>query len=96
VADSGVQRDWLAFCDQVHRENGLPSLRALGKEMHLAATRVGELLRGEGLPIGEVQARALLVALGATDGEIRKGSRLYKVACGEHGQAAQAAGPPGW
>ena len=39
----------------------------------MAATRVGELLRGEGLPVNEKQARALLSALGATDGKIRTG-----------------------
>jgi hypothetical protein len=92
----GAQRDWLAHCDEVHRENGFSSLRALGKEMHLAATRVGELLRGEGLPVDEEQARALLAALGATDGEIRKGVRLYRAARAELDQAVQAAGPPGW
>ena len=41
--------------------------------MHLAATRVGELLRGEGLPVDEKQARALLAALGATDRETEAG-----------------------
>jgi len=40
---AGAQRDWLAFCDKIHRVNGLRSLRALGKEMPQSATRVGEL-----------------------------------------------------
>ena len=93
---TGAQRDWLAFCDNVHRENGLPSLRALGREMHVAATRVGELLRGEGLPVNEQQARALLTALGATDGKIRQGVRLYLGARAERDRTARAAGPPGW
>jgi len=75
---AGAQRDWLAFCDEAHRGNGLPSLRALGREMHLAATRVGELLRGEGLPVDEKQARALLAALGATDRETGQGIRLVQ------------------
>jgi hypothetical protein len=92
----GAQRDWLAHCEEVHRGNGFPSLRALGKEMHLAATRVGELLRGEGLPVDEEQSRALLAALGAADGETRKGVRLYRAARAELDQAAQAEGSPGW
>ena len=71
---AGAQRDWLAFCDEVHRENGLPSLRVLGKEVHLSFNRVGELLRGEGLPVNEGRARALLAALGATDKEISEGN----------------------
>ena len=88
----GVQRDWLAYCDKVHRENGLPSLRKLGREMPLAATRVGELLRGEALPADKEQAQALLAALGATGG----GIRLYEAARAGRDRAAQAAGPPGW
>ena len=92
----GAQRDWLAYCNKVHGENGLPSLRKLGKEMPLAATRVGELLRGEALPADKEQAQALLAALGATDGEIRRGIRLYEAARSERDQAAWAAGAPGW
>ena len=65
--------------------------------MHLAFTRVGELLRGEGLPVDEEQARALLGALGATDGRrSRQGIRLYRAARAEQDRAAADAGPPGW
>ena len=92
----GAQRDWLAYCDKVHRENGRPSLRRLGREMQFSFNRVGELLRGEGLPVDEKQARALLDALGAVGSEIDRGVRLYRDARAEHDQEKQAAGPSGW
>ena len=94
---AGAQRDWLAFCDEVHRGNGLPSLRTLAGAMGLtSATRINDLLRGRALPADEEQARALLKALGAIDRETAQGVRLYKAARAEHDQAARAAGPPGW
>jgi hypothetical protein len=93
---SGPVRDWLAYCDQVRQDNGTPSLRALGERMHLAFARVGELLRSE-LPVDEEQARALLKALGAEDGnEVDRGIALYgKAARAERGRLADA-GPPTW
>ena len=93
---SGPVREWLAYCDQVRRDNGTPSLRTLGERMHLAFARVGELLRSE-LPVDEEQARALLKALGAEDGkEADRGIALYgKAARAERDRAADA-GPPAW
>lgn len=93
----GGQREWLAFCDQVHQNNGLPSLRKLAAAMNLtSATRVGELLRGLALPVNEAQAWDLLRALGAVDPEIRKGIRLYKAARAERDGAVRDAGPAAW
>jgi Domain of unknown function (DUF4158) len=99
---SGPVRDWLAYCDQVRQDNGTPSLRTLQERMHLAFGRVGELLRSE-LPVDEEQARALLRALGAEDGnEVNRGIRLYKAARAERGPdgagcgaAGLVAAPPG-
>jgi hypothetical protein len=55
---SGKTRDWLAFYDQVRQDNGMPSLRELEMRMHFSYNRIGELLRGDGLPVHEKQARA--------------------------------------
>jgi hypothetical protein len=88
-------RDWLAFCEQVRQDNGMPGLRALGERMHLAFSQVGELLRGERLPVDERQARDLLGALGATDQEIDRGVRLYKAACARWDRTDGDA-VPGW
>ena len=94
---AGAVRDWLAFCDQVHEANGLPSLRTLAAAMGLAsATRVGELLRGLALPADERQARDLLGALGAVGTETERGVRLYQAARYERVRAARDAGRPGW
>ena len=74
----GPVRDWLAYCDQVHQANGTLSLRTLAKSLDIEFGRVGELLRGDGLPVNEEQARALLEALGAVGSEVDKGVGLYK------------------
>ena len=74
----------------------MPSLRTLGERMHLAFNQVGELLRGERLPVDEEQARNLLGALGATDPEAGRGVRLYKAALAERDQARRDAGQPDW
>ena len=74
----------------------MPSLRTLGERMHLAFNQVGELLRGERLPVDEEQARALLAALGATDPESGRGVRLYRAARAEQDQAKRDTGQPGW
>src|SRR5690348_10053725 len=96
--EPGVLRDWLVFCDQVHQENGQPSLRALAAAMTglSSASRVGELLRGLALPADEAQARDLLAALGAVGAEVDRGVRRYKAARAEQDQAAREAGRPGW
>jgi tetratricopeptide (TPR) repeat protein len=93
----GAQRDWLAFCDRVHRGNGMPSRRALAERMGLtSATRVNDLLRGLALPADEEQARTLLGALGTVGGETDRGVRLYRAARAERDRSAAGAGPPGW
>jgi hypothetical protein len=54
---SGARRDWLTYCDRVHRANGMRSLSVLATAMGLTSrTRVGELLRGLSLPADERQA----------------------------------------
>src|SRR5205823_4684481 len=89
---SGARRAWLAFCDQVHQANGMPSLGALAAAMGLASrSRVGELLRGLALPADEDQARALLGALGAVGAELDRGIRRYRAARAEQDQAARRA-----
>ena len=80
-------RDWLAYCEKVRQDNGMPSYRALAKALPFEFGRVGELLRGEGLPADERQARDLLEALGAVGAEVDKGVGLYKKA---------RDGRPGW
>ena len=74
----GPVRDWLAYCAQVHQANGTLSLRALAESLDIEFGRVGELMRGDGLPVDEQQARALLEALGAVGSEVDRGVGLYK------------------
>jgi hypothetical protein len=96
---SGAVRDWLAHCDKVREDNGRPSLAKLAEYEELwlkSRTRINELLRGLELPVDEQQARALLAALGATDGEIRWGIRLYKAALVERDRARRGTGQPDW
>jgi hypothetical protein len=93
----GKFREWLAFCDQVHQDNGLPSRRTLAEALGLTSgTRVNDLLRGRALPADEKQARTLLSALGAVGTEVRHGLRLYRAARAERDQAARDVGLPGW
>ncbi|MCU7725608.1 hypothetical protein ODJ79_17910 [Actinoplanes sp. KI2] len=88
--ESGVRRDWLIYCDRVHRANGLPSLRSLAAAMGLtSASRVGEMLRGLALPADEAQARALLEALGAVGAETERGVRRYLAVRTEQDGAAR-------
>src|SRR3712207_6413837 len=62
----GAFRDWLAYCDRVHRANNLRSLRTVARKMGLTSpTRVSQLLRGLAWPADDDQAKALLHALGA-------------------------------
>lgn len=87
----GVWRDWLVYCEQVHRSNGLPSLRALAAAMHLKQPgRVGQILRGLAWPADEAQARVLLEALGAAGSEVERGLRLYRKARSGHDQQHRA------
>lgn len=87
----GPQRYWLAFCDKIHRDNGMRSLSALAAAMGLASrTRVGQMLRGTALPADVQQAQSLLHALGAVGNEVEKGLRLYERARAERYQAATA------
>ena len=74
MAGDGSSRDWLAFCDRSTGKTAFPASARWDGRCTWLATRVGELLRGEALPVNEQQARALLTALGATDGKIRQGS----------------------
>ena len=91
---SGETRDWLAFCDRVRRDNGMPSLRTLGERMHLAFNRVGELLRGEGLPVDEDRPETFWAP--ATDPEAGRGVGLYLAARAERDQARRDVGQPDW
>ncbi|MEU8816719.1 hypothetical protein [Actinoplanes sp. NPDC048796] len=78
---SGPRFDWLSYCDRLHRANGMPSQRAMATAMHLSQPgRVGAILRGEAWPADEIQARALLEALGAAGSEQDRGLRLYTLA----------------
>lgn len=70
----GKVRDWLVYCEQIHRKNGFPSLRKLAEALSLKnGGDVGEMLRGLRLPADEAQALRLLTALGATGGEAGQG-----------------------
>ena len=96
---SGVWQKWLAYCDKVHRDNGLRSVRYLAKEIGLSAnsgTRVGQMLRGVALPDTEAQARDLLEALGAVGAEVDRGVRLYRAARAEQDQGERDTKRPGW
>src|SRR6266487_4532441 len=93
--EDGPARDWLAFCDRLRTDNGMPGLRAIAQGMHLASpTRVGDLLRGRKLPMNGAQARALLEALGAVGGEIDRGMAPYGKAV--RGRTGVAPRPSWW
>ncbi|MFC7279833.1 tetratricopeptide repeat protein, partial [Paractinoplanes rhizophilus] len=83
----GKVRDWLAYCDQIHRDCGLRSLSTLAKALKMTSrSRISQMLRGQGWPADEGQARALLTALmgPAYDAaEVERGLRKYRAACAE-------------
>jgi hypothetical protein len=87
-------RDWLVYCDQVHRTIGLRSLAVLAAALNMTSrTRIGEMLRGLGLSVDDDQARELLLALGAEKGaEVDRGLRRYRAARDEQAQAQR----PDW
>ncbi len=94
---AGTWRDWLAFCDQVHRDNGFPSQRKLAAEVRLRQPgRVGEILRGMAWPADDAQAEALLVALGAVGPEVERGMRLYRSARIERDQTVRREESSAW
>ncbi|MFI5845691.1 hypothetical protein ACIA8K_38910 [Catenuloplanes sp. NPDC051500] len=92
----GPWRDWLIFCDRLHRANGLPSLRKLSPRTWTSPGRVGEILRGEALPADERQAAGLLEALGAVAGEVDRGMRLFALARAAADRAARPETPDWW
>jgi hypothetical protein len=93
----GARREWLAYCDEVHRGNGLPSLRQIAGQMRLVQpTRVNDMLRARSWPADEAQARALVEALGAVGAEVERGMRLYRRACKERDQRLLDEQRPGW
>jgi hypothetical protein len=93
----GAWRDWLAYCDRVHRANGMPSQRRVAAGMHLSQPgRVGGLLRGEAWPANADQARALLEALGAVGTEVDQGIRRYIAACAERDNTQRQRTPSWW
>jgi hypothetical protein len=93
----GVGRDWLVYCDKVHRANGMPSLSTLAAAMNMTSrSRVGQMLRGLALPADAGQARTLLEALGAVGKEIDQGVRLYEAARVEHAQGARGVDRSDW
>lgn len=59
----GPHRALLDLLDEVHRQHGLRSLRAIGASMNLSYTRVHEIVRGASLPADEQQTRQLVHAL---------------------------------
>jgi WD40 repeat protein len=89
---SGPRRDWLVFCDRIHRVNGTLSRGAIAEAMNLKSrTRVNDMLRGLSPPADEDQARKLLEALGAVADEVDRGVVLYNKAHAEW-DAPQVAG----
>ncbi len=100
----GKKRDWLVYCDRIHRNNGLRSLSTLAQAMKMTSrSRISQILRGLGQPADEGQARELLMALGAEDSEVNRGIRIYRATYVEsavqgrdvapvHGPTAKVAG----
>ncbi|MFG2313006.1 hypothetical protein ACGFS9_30700 [Streptomyces sp. NPDC048566] len=74
----------VALLRRIRRDNGERSYRDIAKRMNLAHTRVGALLRGEGLPVDRKQLGALVEALGGGDDEIAEAQKLYAEAQKEH------------
>ncbi|MEV4135438.1 response regulator [Dactylosporangium sp. NPDC049742] len=94
---SGPFRAWLEFLDGVHRANGLRSQRTIARDMGLAApTRAGQLLRGLAWPADTDQARRLIIALGGLDGEVTRGLRLHRDACGAREAELRPDQEPSW
>lgn len=96
----GKMRDWLVYCERIHRANGCPSLSALAAALNLTSRiRVSEMLRGRGWPADEDQARDLLTALGADSDQVDRGLRTYRAARAEQANqhlAGRATRPPDW
>jgi hypothetical protein len=86
---AGPTLDWLRHCDNLHRTNGMPSLRAIAAAMHLQApTRINNMLRGLSLPADEATARRLLKALGGEGKEVDDGLRKYRRARSDQARRA--------
>jgi hypothetical protein len=61
-----------------------------------SGSRVGEILRGIGWPADDAQAEHLMRALGATDAEVKRGTRLYLKALVDRDARAARRGRPDW
>lgn len=69
----GAHRALLEFLDDLHRDHGRRSLRAIGQAMHLSHSRVHDLVRGLWLPVDEEQLRALVAGIVGRDDERTSG-----------------------
>jgi hypothetical protein len=81
--DRGPYRQFLAFLDRVHEENGIKSLRSIADGMSVnSPTRIGGMLRGVNgtLPADVIQLEELIRALGGGSDEISRGRVLYQKA----------------
>jgi tetratricopeptide (TPR) repeat protein len=87
---AGPHRDLLVRFDRVHRENGLRGLREIGKSMHLAYSRVSEILRGLACPSDASQVEALVKAMGGSVDDVGKALEYYgKVSASSAGRNAR-------
>lgn len=80
--EDGPHRELLELLDGAHVDGGARSLRALGKDMHVAYTRVHAIVSGRSLPASDAQTRALVAALtnGAGDDLESRAVELYRSA----------------
>lgn len=79
--DHGPYRQFLAFLDRVHEENGRKSLRSIASVMTVRSpTRISAMLRGVNgtLPADEAQLNELIRALGGGRDEQSRGQLLYR------------------
>lgn len=76
---SGPMREWLEYCDRLHKANNFRSLRTLAAAMgYSSPSWVSQLLRGPKLPYDDTQAQSLVKALGAEGSEVDHALKLYR------------------
>ncbi|MDH6627292.1 hypothetical protein M2271_005116 [Streptomyces sp. LBL] len=77
--ESGPKREWLEYCDRLHKANNFRSLRTLAAAMgYSSPSWVSQLLRGPKLPYDDTQAQSLVKALGAEGSEVDHALKLYR------------------
>ena len=87
---AGPHRDLLVCFDRVHHENGLRGLREIGKSMHLAHSRVSEILRGLAYPSDASQVEALVKAMGGSVEDVGKAREHYgKISASSGGRSTR-------